>query len=378
MAILSRDEARTILEKVVAMSKADDCVANLGGGNDGNIRYARNTVSTAGVTENLSLGVTSSYGKKTGTATINELDDASLEKVVRRSEELAKLSPENPEYMSPLGPQKYDEAKNYFESTAKITPEDRTKAAENSIVPSRKKDLVAAGFMEDYNGFGSMMNSKGLYAYDRSTGVDFTITVRTKDGTGSGYALRDYNDINKLDTAAATQIAMDKAAQSVDAKALEPGKYTVILEPAASSGLIGNMMYSFAARSADEGRSFLAKKGGGTKIGEQIVDDRITVYSDPLNAEVPTGTWSRSGLPRKKMAWIEDGVVKNLYYSRYWAKEKGKKATPFPSNIIIKGGDASLEDLIKSTKKGILVTRTWYIRTVDPQTLLYTGLTRDG
>ena len=117
---------------------------------------------------------------------------------------------------------------------------------------------------------------------------------------------------------------------------------------------------------------------GKNKIGEKIVDERVNIYSDPLHPEVPTATWNGEGQPIKKTSWIENGVVKNLAYDRFWAKEKGVEPVPFPSNAIMAGGDASLEDLIKSTKKGILVTRLWYIRSVDPQTLLYTGLTRDG
>ena len=117
---------------------------------------------------------------------------------------------------------------------------------------------------------------------------------------------------------------------------------------------------------------------GKNKIGEKIVDERVNIYSDPLNPEVPTATWNGQGQPLKRTSWIENGVVKNLAYDRFWAKEKGVEPVPFPSNGIMAGGDASLEDLIKSTKKGILVTRLWYIRSVDPQTLLHTGLTRDG
>ena len=113
-------------------------------------------------------------------------------------------------------------------------------------------------------------------------------------------------------------------------------------------------------------------------MGDKIVDERVNLWSDPLNAEVPVATWNGEGQPLKKTEWIKNGVVENLAYSRFWAEKKGVEPVPYPSNLIMAGGDASLEDLIKSTKKGILVTRLWYIRSVDPQTLLYTGLTRDG
>ena len=378
MAIYTKEEAKKILEKALSFSKADACEINLSGSNSGNIRYARNTVSTAGYRSTQSLVVQSSFGKKVGTATIDEFDDASLEKVVKRAEELAQLSPENPEFMPPLGPQTYDEAITYKESTANVTPEYRAEVASKSIVPAAEQDVTAAGFLDDSAQFSAMINSNGLFAYNQSTNVDFTVTMRTNDGTGCGWVTRDYNDIDKFDASEASKVAIDKAVMSREARAIEPGKYTVILEPAASIGLLQNMFRSFDARSADEGRSFMSAKDGGTKLGQKIVDERVNIWSDPLNPDVPTATWNGAGQPLKKTSWIENGVVKNLAYDRYWAEQKGVEPVPFPSNAIMEGGDESLEDMIKGTKKGILVTRFWYIRSVDPQTLLYTGLTRDG
>ena len=378
MAIYTEQEARKIMEKALSFSTAEVCEVNLSGSESGNIRYARNSVSTAGHQSNQTLVIQSSYGKKSGTATIDEFDDASLEKVVKRAEELAKLSPENPEFMEPMGPQVYDQSITYVDSTAKVTPEYRAEVANSSIVPAKANDVTAAGFLDDSYGFSAMMNSKGLFAYNKATNVDFTVTMRTNDGTGSGWVTRDVNDVNKFDAAEASKIAIDKAVLSKQAKAIEPGKYTVILEPSAALGLLNGIGRSINARQADEGRSFMSKEGGGTKIGEKIVDERVNLWSDPLNSEVPSATWNGAGQPLKKTSWVENGVVKNLAYDRFWAKEKGVDPVPFPSNFIMAGGDASLEELIKSTKKGILVTRLWYIRSVDPQTLLYTGLTRDG
>ena len=378
MAIYTEEEAKKILEKALSFSKADACEINLSGSNRGNIRYARNTVSTAGYQSTQSLVVQASYGKKVGTATIDEFDDASLEKVVGRAEELAKLAPENPEFMPPLGPQQYDESITYKEATAKVTPEYRAEVASKSIVPAAAKDVTAAGFLNDGESFSAMINSNGLFAYNKSTNVDFTVTMRTNDGTGSGWVTRDFNDINKFDAEEASNVAINKAVMSREARAIEPGKYTVILEPAAASDLLRNMIFSFNARSADEGRSFMSAPDGGNKLGQKIVDERVNLWSDPLHPDVPTSTWNGEGMPLKKTQWIENGVVKNLAYDRYWAEQKGVDPVPFPSNGIMEGGDESLEDMIAGTKKGILVTRFWYIRSVDPQTLLYTGLTRDG
>lgn len=378
MAILSKEEAKRILDKVISYSKADGISANLGGGNRGNIRYARNSVTTAGEDSNLTLGVTSNFGKRSGSATINEFDDASLEKVVRRAEELASLAPENPEFMDGLGPQTYGaESKTFVEATAKITPEYRAQAAADSINPAVPKDVTAAGYLQDGATFSAIANNKGLFAYNKTTSVDFTVTMRTNDGTGSGWAARDLNDVSKLNAGETSQKAIEKALMSRNAKGIEPGKYTVILESNAAADLI-RLMLNMNARTADEGRSFLSKKGGGTKLGEKIVDERVNIYTDPWNEDVPASPWAGDGQVRKRLDIIKNGVVANLTYDRYWAQQKNVAPVTFGGNAIMQGGTASLEDMIKDTQKGVLVTRFWYIRAVDPQTLLFTGLTRDG
>jgi predicted Zn-dependent protease len=378
MAILSKEEAQALLKKVMAYSKSDECEAGLSGSEGGNVRYARNAVSTAGDISTMSLSVSATFGKKTGSASINEFDDQSLEKVVRRAEELAQLAPENPEYMPLLGAQgAFKDSITYVASTAAMTPESRAEAVGKSIKVARDAKLEAAGFLENTTSFVAIMNSKGLFAYNKGTDVIFSITTRNAEGTGSGYAARGFNDVKKMDTFSATKVASQKANSSVNAKSIEPGKYTVILEPVAATYMLENM-FRFDARSADEGRSFLSKPGGGTRIGEQLMDEKVNIYSDPFHPDLPSSTWSRDGYPAERVNWIEKGVVKNLNYSRFWAEKKGVKPGPYGSNIIMDGGTASVEDLIKSTEKGILVSRLWYIRMVDPQSLLLTGLTRDG
>ncbi len=378
MPILTKTEAQALLKKVLSYSKAEQCEVNIYGSDRGNIRYARNAVSTSGKISSSTLQVASAYGKKLGIATINEYDDASLEKVVRRSEELAQLAPENPEFMPFLGPQTYEESKTFVQSTADINAKLRADLVAQSLKVTRDAGAVAAGFLSDSKGYAAMMNSNGLFAYNTSTDTAFSITVRTEDGKGSGYATRSYNDVTKLDTKKATEIATDKALRSVTAKAIEPGKYTVILETAAVAVLLERIAFGFDARQADEGRSFLSKAGGGTRQGEKLMDERVNIYSDPFHPELPTSTWNADGMPQKKVSWIEKGVVKNLIYSRYWAQQKGVDPIPFPDGMVMEGGTKSLDDLIKGTKKGVLVTRLWYIRDVDPQSLLLTGLTRDG
>jgi predicted Zn-dependent protease len=208
--------------------------------------------------------------------------------------------------------------------------------------------------------------------------MNYTCTVRTEDGRGSGWVGRSLQDAGQFNVDSDIQIAMRKASASVEAQALEPGKYTVILEPAAAAGLISFMFRFFDARQADEGRSFLSKAGGGNKLGEQVYDPRVTFTSDPWHAECPVMPWDDDGLPRQRMNFVEDGKVTNLNYSRFWADKEGKTAVGSPGNLIMSGGTKSISDLVRETERGILVTRTWYIRMVDPQTVLLTGLTRDG
>ena len=378
MSIMTEAEAKTILDKVIALSTADECTAQLDGTIDGNIRFALNNVSTSGVISNIDLGVQVAFGKRVGTATINEFSDAALARVVKRAEDLAKLAPENPEFMPAIGPQTYRATDTFSAATAAITPENRAEIARASIEPCKSQNLIAAGFLNDNQSFTAFANSNGAFGYQRSTEMDYTCTVRTEDGTGSGWVARNLQDASTFNVDTDIQIAMRKASASRDAQALEPGKYTVILEPAAAAGLISFMFNFFDARSADEGRSFLSKAGGGNKIGEQVFDPRVNVYSDPGHAETPALPWDGDGLPRERVNIVENGVIRNLGYSRFWADKQGKPQMAQPGNIIMEGGTKSTSDLVRETERGILVTRTWYIRMVDPQTVLLTGLTRDG
>jgi predicted Zn-dependent protease len=251
--------------------------------------------------------------------------------------------------------------------------------AATSIELARKNKLVTAGFFTDSTRFSAIANSKGVFGHQEFTDLSYTLTARTEDGRGSGWVTRSAVDTARFDAREASEVAIEKALRSVDARALEPGRYTVILEPAATSEILGNMFASFSARSADEGRSFLAKPGGGNRLGDKLFDSKVNIWADPWNPDVPVSPWdSETMLARRKTDLIKDGRIASLEYSPYWAQKTGKQATAGHGNMIMAGGTKSLEELIEGTKKGIVVTRTWYIRMVDPQSLLITGLTRDG
>jgi predicted Zn-dependent protease len=281
--------------------------------------------------------------------------------------------------MPGLGPQTYLPVNGYFESTANLTPEARARAALTALEPARKAgDLQAAGFIIVNANSNALGNSKGLFAYNRSTNANYTLTVRTNDGTGSGWVGAEHPDWSQINFPALAQQAIEKARLSRNPVAIEPGRYTVILEPQAVGDLVQLMGGSLAARTADEGRSAFTKQGGGNKIGEKIVDERVTIFSDPQDPQLLGQPYDGQGFPLSRQVWVDNGILKQLFYSRFWAQKQGKVATGGPSSIKMTGGTTSVEDMIKSTQRGILVTRLWYLRQVDPRTILYTGLTRDG
>ncbi len=379
MKLLTPEEAQALCDKLLSLSKADECSIQLTGGRTGNIRYARNSVSTAGLVEDTQLVVAVAFGKKQGVATTNGLDDASLAQVVRQAETLARLAPDNPEFMPAVGKQAYKATTTFSKSTAEIDAEFRARAAAYSIEACRKQGLVAAGFFTDSTGYTTVANSRGVFGHQATTSLDFTCTVRTADGRGSGWVKRSDFDAARFDAGEAADVAIEKALRSVEAKAIEPGRYTVILEPAATSELVGFMLADFSARQADEGRSFLSKKGGGNRLGEKLFDEQVNIWADPWNPDVGVLPWDGdTNLARQRTDVIKAGRVNALDYSQYWAKKQGKRATAGHGNLIMAGSNKTTAELIANTKRGVLVTRTWYIRLVDPQSVLLTGLTRDG
>jgi predicted Zn-dependent protease len=378
-AIFEREQSQAIIERVLKMSRADSIEVTLGTSYSANLRFAANQISTAGGITNANVVVSSAFGPKHAVVTTNDLSDDALLRAVRQSEALARLAPDDPEAMPLLGPQQYQAVGARFASTAQLTPEDRAQAARSALDVARKSgDLAAAGFIitgEDAQAIG---NSAGLFAYHRSTNANYTLTVRTADGTGSGWAGADHPDWTHLEPAAVSARAIEKARLSRNPQAIEPGRYTVILEPQAVGDLVQLLAFYADARTADEGRSPFAKQGGGNKLEEKIVDSRVTVISDPRDPELLSQPFDGEGFPLGRQLFIENGALRQLTYSRFWAKKQGKTPTGSPTSIKMAGGTDSIDDMIRSTERGILVTRLWYLREVDPRTVLYTGLTRDG
>jgi predicted Zn-dependent protease len=377
--MMTQDDARSLTQKVLGLSQADSCIVSVGGGEGRHVRFAQNRATTSGAPNNLSVSVESHFGKRSGSASGTDLSDDGLAALVRAAEDVANRAPENPEFMPPLGPQTYGPGTSFAEATRDASPTQLASAVAPILQEAEARKLQSSGYLELSTGFSAFATSAGLFACDRATNVLFTVTARTSDGTGSGWAGTTHVDFSKLDAAAMGSVAIDKALRSQHPAPLEPGKYTVILEPSAVSDLVGILVAEeFDQRAADEGRSFATKKGGGSLVGAKVFGDNVTILSDPADLLAPGANFSTDGLPAQKTMWIENGVLRNLQCGRYWAQKSGRAPVAAPTTITMRGGTTSVADMIRQTRRGLLFTRFWYIREVDPQTVLLTGLTRDG
>ena len=377
--VLSREQAQAIVERAVKLSKADAVRVSVNSSRETNLRFADNQMSTSGVTTNSTIRIQSVFGKRKASVVTNDRSDEGLRRAVEQSEALARLAPEDPEYLGELPPQTYAPVNAWFDRTADLSAEDRAKAAMTALAPARAaKDLTVAGFIICNANASAIGNSAGLFAYHRGTSANSTLTARTTDGTGSGWVGSESNDWSAIDFQSVADRAIDKARRSRNPVGIEPGRYTVIFEPEATANLVSLMGGAFQARSADEGRSAFSKAGGGTRLGEKIVDERVTLLTDPADPLILGSPFDGEGMPTGKQTWVQNGVLNSLAYNRFWANKQGKTATGGAQSLRMASGKDTIESMIASTTRGVLVTRQWYLRPLDARTLMYTGLTRDG
>ena len=378
--LLTEKEARAICEKLLSYVKADDAIVGVNSENYGHLRFASNAFTTSGARENTTVGVTVWIDKKRGSASTNEMDDESLKATVALAEQLARISPVDREYLPTLGKQTYKPVNGYAEATSNVSATVRAKTINDVITSCEKAKVIGAGFHQARGSAGASATKNGNFNYERSSLVSLSMTARTQDGTSSGYFLRNHFDVAKLDASRIAGEAIRKALDARNPRVLEPGVYPAILEPQAVADLLGFFAFSFDARSAEEGRSPFSAPGGKTKLGEKIFDERINIYSDPWHPELPGSQSAQAGLPAQKIYFVRNGVLENLTYSRFWAGQKGKEPTAGPVNSILESSQppVSVDEMIKSMDRGLLLGRFWYIRGVDSRVALQTGLTRDG
>ena len=395
-----RADAEAITKKVLGFATADETRVVLRHTWTGQTRFAAGDITTSGSGDDRTVTVVSTVGKRRASASTNVLDDASLKRTVELAERLAKLSPEDPELMPELGPQRYASVPAYDARTAALDASARADAVAAALGGARRSgaDLFVAGYLEANAARLAIATSKGLFAYHESTDVNLSNTVRTPDGTGSGWASGGGRAWADVDAAALGARAAQKAVASRNPVAIEPGRHTVILEPQAVGDLVPLLLGLFNARTAEEGRSPFSKRGApasaggtssGTRLGEQIADPRVTLYSDPADPDLLGQPFDAEGLPLGRRVWIDDGKLATLAYSRFWAQKRGLPESAAGGGgggfgerglvtLKMSGGTKSLDEIIAGTDRAVLVTHNFYIRPLDARTASYTGITRDG
>ena len=359
-------------------TSADELVVGLSWSQVGNTRFANNGITTTGDVESLNVSITATIDGKSATVSGNRIDKKALNELVTQAADLAAVSPANPEHMPPLGKQKFPRIKGVDAAAAKMGPAQRGEAAAKAIDIAKGAGVVAAGLVTHAERVSVVASSSGLFGFHPSTEVTMSTTSRTPDGKGSGRAAFVSHRAKDLDAERLARRATETATASSNLKKADPGDYTVLLEAQAVADLLGFMLGSMGTRAADEGRSFFSKSGGGTKLGLQLFDPRITITSSPEDNDHPSNPWGGGGLPQQPRTWIESGVLKQLTVSRYWAQKTGAEPIAYPGSIFMAGTSKTLDDLLKDAGEGIAVSRFWYNRSLEPRSILVTGLTRDG
>jgi PmbA protein len=378
-------DLRRVAERVLKLAKAegvDHMEVDAGTNTDALTRFANNTIHQNVAEHTVSISVRAIFDGRTARATTNKTDDDSLRRVVAAAASLAKNQPKNPDLLPSLGEQKYQKVARYFASTAETTPQDRARAVTKVCRHAGKNKQTAAGIFVSGGSHSVMANSRGLFAHYRQTRAEFSITILETDS--SGWAKANSPDIRKIDPVALAESASEKSARSRQPRELAPGHYVTILEPAAVLDLVGFLFFDFGGTALLDKRSCLTGR-----MGKKLFGENITVWDDVYHPLQTGWPYDGEGTPRQKVLLIDRGVPKNVVYARSTAKKMKTKPTGHgfslpndfgeaPMNIVFAGSDKSVDQMVASTERGVLVTRLWYIREVDPYSKILTGMTRDG
>ncbi len=400
--MLSRDQAADIFSRLKKYSTADEIECLFYGGDSALTRFANNTIHQNVAEENFGVSVRTAFGGRTARATTNKFDDESLRRVVQASDSLAKVQQEDPDLLPvPTGGDARTSTEHaeaiptrYFEETAALTPAQRSDAVGKIVSIAQKQKVTTAGIFASSEAVEGVFNSRGLQDWHTQTSAEISITMLAPDS--SGWQKANSPNAANLDPAALANIAASKAANSVAPREIAPGKYTVILEPSAVLDMVGFAFFDFGGLAILDQRSFLSNR-----IGTRLFGENITIWDDvshPLQSGSP---FDGEGMRRQRIKLVESGVVKRLVYARASAEKMKKseyasKVGPIeatghgfpipnemgeaPMNIVFEPtrNPNTVDQMISSTERGILVTRLWYIREVDPYEKILTGMTRDG
>jgi PmbA protein len=386
--MLGQERIKQIADRILAQSDADQTEVVVQAGESALTRFANSGIHQ-NVTEsdsqvNIRVVIANASGAKIGVASTNNLEEQALSATLARALASARLQPSNPDFSSLPGPQPLSEAATFCAATADCTPERRARGAGVVCTLARGAGVVASGALTTDLAELAVANSLGTFAYLAATFAEINTVIMSDSSAGYASALA--LDVNDLDFEAIGREAVDKCLRSRNPRPLEPGAYPVVFEPYAVQDFLHMMTWTgFGAVSLQEGRSFMAGK-----IGEQIVDPRISIWDDgldPLGLPMP---FDFEGVPKQRVDLIRDGVARGVVYDSYRAgKEPGRSSTghalpasiplgPLPLHLFFSPGQATLEQMVAGTERGIYVTRFHYTRPVEPRQVVVTGMTRDG
>ena len=379
--MLSEARCREIFEVVQRASQADEVEVLLEASQSALTRFANNTIHQNVAEEGIHVSVRTQVDGRTARATTNKTDADSLRRVAERAVESARWQPQNPDLLPLPGPQSYQSVDRFSEETAALTPAARAEAVGKVVARAQRHKLTAAGILSNSASTQALLNSRGLFAHHQETKAEFSVTFL--DG-GSGWAKGNFVRVGDLNVEELAARACDKALANRDPQELAPGRYTVVLEPAAVLDLVGFLFYDFAGTAVLDQRSCFTDQ-----VGKKVFGDNISISDDVYHRWQAGAPWDGEGMPRQSVQLVERGVLKNLVYARHTAKKMNAQPTghgfPLPNeygeapmNLVFAGGTTSMQEMIATTERGVLVTRLWYIREVDPYEKILTGMSRDG
>lgn len=382
---LGRERCEAIFSQAAACARARGVTAIeaiIAGGEHALTRFANNAIHQNVAERAVHLSVRPVIDGRTARASTNRLDSAGIREVVEAAIATTRLTEPDPELLPLAEPAPYGEAQRFYAATAHATPEERAAAVAEAIAAVEDKGQTAAGIYSTGSSLFVLLNSRGVSACHVETTSRFSITAMATDSSGWAKASSCYHgELNPLDLALR---AARKAEHAREPRVIPAGRYTVVLEPAAVLDLVGQMFGDFSATAIRDGRSFL-----NDRVGKKIFGENITIHDDYAQPLQSGPSFDGEGVPRRRLTLVEGGVVRDIAYCRQAAAFAGTQATGHgyplpnelgeaPANIVFRGGDSSVHEMIRSTGRGILVTRLWYIREVDPYEKIFTGMTRDG
>ncbi len=380
--MFDQEQCQEIFAKVRRFSAADETELLIEGGRSALTRFANNVIHQNTAEESVTISIRCVVDGRMARASTNKTDDDSLRRAAEQALQMARRQPANPDLLPMVAPQSQTSVERYDAATALLTPEDRAQAAGKAIRIAEQHKQTAAGVFSNSSVFHALMNTQGLFAYHRQTHAEFSVTML--DQTSTGWAKASSPVADGIEVRVLAEGASEKALRSAAPREIQPGEYTVILEPPAVLDLVGFLFYDFSATSVQDKRSCFSER-----LGKKLFADSITMWDDVYHPMQTGAPFDGEGLPRERVLLVDRGLPKNLVYARQTARKCNARPTghglPLPNewgeaplNLVFEGGSHTLEQMIGSTDRGILATRLWYIREVDPYEKVLTGMTRDG